>query len=73
MRDLCCGKKKMLKNKVVKVISIPYYDGLSIKDMINWTQDQEGGKILDYVPSFPKELLKMPRAYIGNILNTVLG
>ena len=38
MRDLCCGNKKMLKNKEIKVISIPYYDGLTIKEMINWTQ-----------------------------------
>ena len=61
MRELCCGKKKMLKNKQIQVISIPYYDGLTIKDMINWTQGQEEGKILDYLPSLPKELLKMPR------------
>ena len=52
---------------------MPYYDDLTIKDIVNWAQEIDGGKILEYLPVTEKEILKMPRAYIGNILYTVLG
>ena len=63
----------MIKAKTVNVIQIPHYEGLWIKDMINWGQGLENGKVLDYLPVTEKEILKMPRAYIGNIIYTVLG
>ena len=52
---------------------MPYYEGLTIKDIVNWAQEIDERKVLDYLPMTSKEILKMPRAYIGNILYTVLG
>ena len=52
---------------------MPYYDGLTIKDIVSWAQDIDEGKVLEYLPTTSKEILKMPRSYIGNIVFTVLG
>ena len=52
---------------------MPYYDGLTIKEIVNWSQEIEDGKVLDYLPITSKEILKMPRAYIGNVIYSVLG
>jgi hypothetical protein len=41
--------------------------------MINWSQTIDDGKVLDYLSLTEKELLKMPRSYIGNVVYTVLG
>ena len=52
---------------------MPYYDGLTIKDIVSWAQEIDEGKVLEYLPTTSKEILKMPRSYIGNIVFTVLG
>ena len=73
MRDLCCGNKKIIKAIDVKVIQVPFYDGLSIGEMLQWAREMDEGRVMDYLPDVPKEVLKLPRAYLANVLFTVLG
>ena len=73
LRDLCCGNKKIIKSKDAKVISVPFYEGLSIGEMLGYAREIDNGKVLQYLPATPKEVLKLPRAYLCNVIYTVLG
>ena len=52
---------------------MPFYDGLSIGEMLGWAREVDNAKVLDYLPATPKEVLKLPRAYLCNVIYTVLG
>jgi len=73
LRDLCSGKRKIIKCDEVKVIQLPYYEGLSVEEMVAFAEDHNNGKAMLALPATMKEVLKMPRAYIANVIHTVLG
>ncbi len=73
LKDLFCGQKKKLYSKTIQVIAMPHYDGINIKKMVEWAHEVDNGKILNYLPMTEKEILKLPRAYTGNVIYTVLG
>jgi len=52
---------------------MPHYENITITKIVNWAQEIEEGKVLDYLPITEKEILKLPRAYTGNVIYTVLG
>ena len=52
---------------------MPFYDGLSIGEMLGWAREVDNAKVLDYLPATPKEVLKLPRPYLCNVIYTVLG
>ena len=72
MRDIIAGKRKMIKQADVKVISVPFFDGLSIEKMLSWAKDRPEG-IMDALPLVQREILKLPRAYIANVIFTLAG
>ena len=63
----------MIKCDDVKVIQLPSYDGLTIEDFLEFAEDAEGGKALRALPESKKELMKMPRSYIANVIYTLIG
>ena len=73
LRDLCAKKRIKIKSKNVKVITIPYYEGLTIPELLGWARTIDNEKILQYLPEVPKECLKLPRQYLANVIYTVLG
>ena len=73
LKDLFCGSKKKLQSKAIQVIAMPHYENITITKIVNWAQEIEEGKVLDYLPITEKEILKLPRAYTGNVIYTVLG
>ena len=38
LRDLVAGRRRMIMQADVKVISVPFFDGLSIEKMLQWAQ-----------------------------------
>jgi hypothetical protein len=64
------GVKTMIHNDDVKVISVPYYEGLTVRDMYEWASDKP--EVLNCLPC-EKETMKMPREYIANIIYTKVG
>ena len=73
LRDICAGKRTMIKCDDVKMIQLPSYDGLTIEDFLEFAEDAEGGKALRALPESKKELMKMPRSYIANVIYTIVG
>ena len=61
----------MIKCIDVKVINVPHFEGLSVEDMLAFAEQYP-----DVMRAFPivrKEVEKMPRAYIANVIYTLVG
>ena len=72
IRDIVAGKRKMIKQADVKVIAVPYFEGLSIEHMLNWASKRPEG-VMDALPIVKREVDKLPRAYIANCIYTLTG
>ena len=73
LRDIASGKRTMIKCDDVKIIQLPSYEGLTIEDFLEFAADAKGGKALKALPEVQKETLKLPRAYIANVIYTLVG
>ena len=71
MRDLAAGTKTIIKGKDILHISIPQFEGLSIESFLEFSKGYT--KVRDALPEVQKELVKMPRQYIANIIHTIVG
>ena len=72
MRDLVSGKRKMIRQAEVKVISVPFFEGLSIANMLEWAKSRPEG-VMEALPLVQREVEKLPRAYIANVIYTLTG
>jgi len=70
LKDLVAKKKHAIKCTDVKVINVPQFEGLTIDDMMAFGKIQP-----DVMRSLPpeKEIEKLPRQYIANIIYTMVG
>ena len=71
LRDIQGGKRRKVKGKDVKIISVPQYEGLTIEDMLNFAQNHRN--VMNALPVEEKEILKLPRSYIANVINTIIS
>ena len=55
------------------MIQLPYYEGLSIDEIFDFAKVAENGKAMRALPEDLKERKKMPRAYIANVIYTLIG
>ena len=69
MKDLFSGDKNKVMCDKVKHFSVPYFDNLTVEDMLNFIDDGYP-KAVNSFPERRKETLKMPRWYIVNIIST---
>ena len=65
------GKRKHIKGKDVQQIFIPQYENLTILDFLAFAEQHPG--VMQTLPAVRKEILKMPRAYIGHVIHTLVG
>ena len=71
LRDLACGERKTIKAAAVKTIAIPHFEGLNTITMLHHAKNWPAvGKAL---PKEPREVEKLPRAYLGNLIYTIVG
>ena len=47
------------------------YEGLTIEDMLNFAGNHRS--IMEALPVVEKEILKLPRSYIANVINTIIS
>jgi len=73
LRDLAEGRRKIIKCTAVKVIQLPHYEGLTTEDILEFAEGFNGGAALRALPEDRKELLKLPRSYIANVIYTEAG
>ena len=72
MRDIVAGKRKMIKQSDVRVISVPFFEGLSIDKMLLWSENRVEN-VMEVFPIIKREIDKLPRAYIANCIFTLTG
>ena len=73
LRDLCANKRRLIKNNDVRVIALPFYDGISIEEILEFGSAHNHGEAMLALPSVRKEILRLPRAFIGNVMYTIIG
>ena len=71
MRDLAAGIKKIIKGQDVLFISVPQFKGLSIEEFLKFSKGRQ--EVWDALPDPKKEIDKMPRQYIANVIHTLIG
>ena len=70
LKDILANKKISIHLDNVRPINVPFYSGLSIEQILDF-----GGKYVDVQNAFPdkKETLKFERAYICNVIHSLVG
>ena len=63
----------MIKSNDVKVITISYFEGLYVKDLLEYAQTKTDDVVMRCLPETEKEIDKLPRAYLGNVIYTRVG
>ena len=71
LRDMASGKRSHIKSVDVKFIEIPHYEGLTIEEMLE--KAEAIPDVMKVLPIIQKEREKLPRAYIGNVMYTIVG
>ena len=71
LRDLAGGKRKFVKAAEVKTIQVPHFDGLTFDSMMYHAKKFPGFQ--NYLPADDREVEKLPRAYIANLIYTIVG
>ena len=71
LRDLVARKRRMIKCPDVKVINVPHFEGLSIDDMLVFAEQYP--EVMEAFPIVRHEVDKLPRAYIANVIHTLVG
>ena len=70
LRDIQSGTKKRISCDQAKHINVPQFEGLSIKDIQAFASAYP--QLARYFP-IEKEMEKLPRQYIANLIYTVVG
>ena len=71
LRDLAAGKRTRIHCDDVKVLTVPHYEGLTIETMLKFAESSPA--VAKALPVEPREVLKLPREYIANIIYTLVG
>ena len=50
---------------------MPFFEGLFFEDLYKFAQEYNGGVIMRALPSVEKEIKKLPREYLGNVIQTI--
>ena len=70
LKDIITNKKLSIPLDNVRPINVPFYKGLSVERILDFA-----GKYVSVQNTFPdiKETLKFERAYICNVIHTLIG
>ena len=70
LRDVMSGAKTSLKTYQIKTIDVPHYEGLTIKDILEYAGEHQ--VVMNALP-IPKECLRLERQYLSNLIYSVVG
>ena len=65
------NSRTRLKNDNVKVLQVPHFFGLTLETMLDYAA--RSIQVMNCLPSLEREIKKLPRAYIANVIYTCLG
>ena len=68
---MASGNRRAIKSSDVKDISIPHFEGLTVDAMLHHAKNWPAVGLA--LPIEPREVEKLPRAYLGNVIYTIVG
>ena len=71
LKELMGGQKKMLSTSNIRTIHIPQYEGLGVKDIRQYL-DENHPEVYHYLPEPSLELPKVPKQWLANVCTTIL-
>ena len=71
LRDLVAGRRTLIKAQNIKHLHVPHFKKLAIKHMMEYCKGIP--KVMKAFPSEAKEIEKLPRQYIINVIFTLVG
>ena len=71
LKDLTANERTLIKCEDVQHVSIPLFEGLYTEDLLEYARRYNNGIIMRAFPKVKNEIDKLPRAYIGNICQTI--
>ena len=71
LRDMAMGKRTHIKNSKLRNIHMPHYTGLRFDDLE--AEAKKHPAVMKALPEKLKEWEKLPRAYMGNVMATIIG
>ena len=71
LRDLICGRKKIISASAIKSIFVPQYENLTIEKILTQARGVEA--IANKLPDKDSETKKFPKKYVCDIIYTTLG
>ena len=71
LRDLAARKRTWLKCNGVKILQVPQFEGLKVEVLLQYAE--QFPEVRKALPEVQREIAKMPRAYICNIIYTFVG
>lgn len=70
LRDLAMGVKTIINCDDVKVIDVPQFEGLTIQDIFTFASNDQA---VERALPPGKEISKLSRAYLANVIYTIMG
>ena len=67
---MASGKKKMIKSDKVKILAVPHYEFLTVKDLLGFAREYPA--VMNALP-IEKEIHKLTRQYLINVIYTIVG
>ena len=71
LRDLASGKRQIIKADNVKTIHVPHFEGLTLDTMLYHAR--KSNQVMKALPIEPREIEKLPRSYVANVIYTIIG
>ena len=71
MKEINAGDRLIILAKDVQIISIPQFEGLSIEKMLEFASPYPD--VAKALPSEEREVMKLHRQYISNVIFTLVG
>ena len=71
LRDLAMSQRTRIKCEEVQVLQVPHFEGLTISTMLEYVEGNE--TVLRALPSIKREVDRLPRAYLANVIYTIVG
>ena len=71
LKDIAAGKRRLILAKDARHIHVPYFDELSIEKMLQFAEDYS--EVARVFPTELRELEKLHRQYISNVIHTIVG
>ena len=65
------NQRTRIKNEDVKVLHVPHFHGLTLETMLGYAS--QSIEVMRCLPAIEREINKLPRAYIANVIYTIIG